>query len=85
MLGIGPLLVLTLVTYIVNQGLIKTLVQSPYDALAANTWMNLESAGLRLVASIGLPSVLGDSEDGLSISEIAERTGVDALKLGGRP
>ncbi|XP_006454122.1 hypothetical protein AGABI2DRAFT_182116 [Agaricus bisporus var. bisporus H97] len=62
-------------------GLIKTLVQSPYDALAANTWMNLESAGLRLVASIGLPSVLGDSEDGLSISEIAERTGVDALKL----
>lgn len=69
--------------YFVFQGLIKTLVQSPYDALTANTWMNLESAGLRLVATINLPSILGESEDGLSISEIAERTGVDGSKLGG--
>jgi hypothetical protein len=45
--------------------------------------MDMESAGLRLVATIGLPSVLGESEDGLGLSEIAERTGVDALKLGG--
>ncbi|KAF9454163.1 S-adenosyl-L-methionine-dependent methyltransferase [Macrolepiota fuliginosa MF-IS2] len=62
-------------------GLVKTLIQSPYDALAANTWMNLEVAGLRLAADIGLATVLGDSEDGLSIAEIADKTGVDGLKL----
>lgn len=44
--------------------------------------MNLEVAGLRLAADIGLATVLGDSEDGLSIPEIAEKTGVDGLKLG---
>ncbi|KDR85757.1 hypothetical protein GALMADRAFT_218846 [Galerina marginata CBS 339.88] len=62
-------------------GLIKSLVQSPYDALAANTWMVLEVAGVRLTAEIGLASILGDSEDGLSMKEIAEKTGVDELKL----
>ena len=64
------------------QGLIKSLIQSPYDALTANTWMVLEVAGVRLTAEIGLATVLGDSEDGLSIQEIAEKTGVDPLKLG---
>ncbi len=44
--------------------------------------MSLEAAGLRLAADIGLATILGDSEDGLSITEIAEKTGVDALKLG---
>ena len=44
--------------------------------------MVLEVAGVRLTAEIGLATVLGDSEDGLSIQEIAEKTGVDALKLG---
>jgi len=62
-------------------GLIKSLIQSPYDALTANTWMVLEVAGVRLTAEIGLATVLGDSEDGLSIQEIAEKTGVDPLKL----
>ncbi|KXN88823.1 Demethylsterigmatocystin 6-O-methyltransferase [Leucoagaricus sp. SymC.cos] len=62
-------------------GLIKTLIQSPYDQLAAITWMNLEVAGLRLAADIGLATVLGDSEDGLAVAKIAEKTGVDALKL----
>ena len=64
------------------QGFIKSLIQSPYDALTANTWMVLEVAGVRLTAEIGLATVLGDSEDGLSIQEIAEKTGVDPLKLG---
>ncbi|KIM47488.1 hypothetical protein M413DRAFT_15705 [Hebeloma cylindrosporum] len=63
-------------------GLLKSLVQSPYDALAANTWMVLEVAGVRLAAEIGLATILGDSEDGLSVDEIAEKTGVDGLKLG---
>ncbi|KAF8899093.1 S-adenosyl-L-methionine-dependent methyltransferase [Infundibulicybe gibba] len=63
-------------------GLIKSLVQSPYDALAANTWMSLEVAGVRLAADIGLASVLGDNEEGLSVAEIALETGVDGLKLG---
>lgn len=62
-------------------GLIKSLIQSPYDALAANTWMTLEVAGVRLAAEIGLATVLGDSEDGLSINEIAEKTNVDGIKL----
>jgi hypothetical protein len=64
------------------QGLIRCLIQSPYDALAANTWMVLEVAGVRLTAEIELATILGDSEDGLSIQEIAEKTGVDPLKLG---
>lgn len=58
------------------------MIQSPYDALAANTWMVLEVAGVRLTAEIGLATVLGESEDGLSIQEIAEKTGMDPLKLG---
>ena len=44
--------------------------------------MVLEVAGVRLTAEIGLATVLGDSEDGLSIQEIAEKTGMDPLKLG---
>ena len=44
--------------------------------------MVLEVAGVRLTAEIGLATVLGDSEDGLSIQEISEKTGVDPLKLG---
>ena len=44
--------------------------------------MTLEVASIRLTAEIGLPSILGDSEDGLGIQEIAEKTGVDSLKLG---
>ncbi|KAG6919024.1 hypothetical protein DXG01_009734 [Tephrocybe rancida] len=62
-------------------GLLKSLVQSPYDALAANTWMTLESACVRLAAEVDLAGVLGDSEDGLSIDEIAKKTNVDGLKL----
>lgn len=68
--------------YSFTQGLIKSLIQSPYDALAANTWMALEVAGVRLTAEIGLATILGDSEDGLTVSEIAEKTSVDGDKLG---
>ena len=58
------------------------MIQSPYDALTANTAMGLEMAGVRLTAEIGLATVLGDSEEGLGIQEIAEKTNVDSLKLG---
>ena len=44
--------------------------------------MTLEVASIRLTAEIGLPTILADSEDGLSIQEISEKTGVDSLKLG---
>lgn len=44
--------------------------------------MTLEVAGVRLAAEIGLATVLGDSEDGLNINEIAEKTNVDGIKLG---
>lgn len=64
------------------QNLIKSLIQSPYDALFTNTAMCFEAAGLRLAADIGLATILGESEDGLSIAEVAEKTGVDELKLG---
>ena len=69
-------------TLLSSQGLIKSIIQSPHDALAANTWMVLEVAGVRLTAEIGLATILGDSEEGLPLSEIAEKTKVDALKLG---
>ena len=58
------------------------MIQSPYDALTANSCMTLEVASIRLTAEIGLPTILADSEDGLSIQEISEKTGVDSLKLG---
>ena len=44
--------------------------------------MGLEVAGVCLMAEIRLLTILGDSEDGISIQEIAENTGVDSLKLG---
>lgn len=44
--------------------------------------MVLEVAGVRLTAEIGLATVLGNSEDGMSIPEIAKKTGVDGDKLG---
>jgi hypothetical protein len=44
--------------------------------------MSLEVASIRLTAEIGVPTVLADSEEGVSIEEIAEKTGVDSLKLG---
>lgn len=44
--------------------------------------MTVEVAGVRVVSEIGLASILGDSEDGLSIDEIAAKTSVDGLKLG---
>ena len=39
-------------------------------------------AGVRLTAEMGLATILGDSEGGLGIQDIAEKTGVDSLKLG---
>jgi len=51
------------------------------DALMESACMVVEPAAIRLSAEIGLATILGDSEDGLSIQEIAEKTGVDALKF----
>jgi len=66
---------------VASLGLLKSLVQSPYDALAANTWMTIEAASVRLAGDIGLASVLGNSEEGMSMQEIADKTGVDGAKL----
>ena len=44
--------------------------------------MGLETAGVRLTAEMGLPTIVGDSEDGLSSQESAEKAGVHSLKLG---
>ncbi|KDQ60449.1 hypothetical protein JAAARDRAFT_174576 [Jaapia argillacea MUCL 33604] len=63
---------------------IKYLIESPYDALASNTWMTLETASVRLVADIGLADILEsapDPEQGLSIEEIGGKTEVDPFKL----
>ncbi|KAF9465474.1 S-adenosyl-L-methionine-dependent methyltransferase [Collybia nuda] len=68
-------------TALASLGLIKSLIQSPHDALVANSCMSLEVAGVRLAAEIGLANLLEGSEDGLSIDEIAEKTGVDGSKL----
>jgi hypothetical protein len=44
--------------------------------------MTIEAASVRLAGDIGLATVLGDSEEGLNIQEIADKTGVDGVKLG---
>lgn len=44
--------------------------------------MTIEAASVRLAGDIGLATVLGDSEEGISIQEIAQKTSVDGLKLG---
>lgn len=70
---------------ILSQGLLKSLIQSPYDALAAGTWSTLEVASVRLAADTGLANILADAPDpeqGLSITELAEKANVDAIKLG---
>lgn len=43
--------------------------------------IGFEAAGLRLLAELGVASVLGDNEDGLSVEEIAAQTDVDSVKL----
>jgi hypothetical protein len=44
--------------------------------------MTIEAASVRLAGDIKLATILGNSEDGLSIQEIADKTGVDGVKLG---
>jgi hypothetical protein len=44
--------------------------------------MTIEAASVRLAGDIKLATVLGNSEDGLSVQEIADKTGVDGVKLG---
>ncbi|KDQ54103.1 hypothetical protein JAAARDRAFT_80423 [Jaapia argillacea MUCL 33604] len=69
---------------VASLSLLKYLLESPYDALAANAWMTLEASSVRLAADIGIADVLAaapDPEVGLTVGEIAEKTGVDTLKL----
>lgn len=47
--------------------------------------MTLESACVRLAAEINLATILGDSEEGMNLEEIAKATKVDGLKLGIEP
>lgn len=48
----------------------------------SNSMMACEPAALRVAAELGIATILGDSEDGLTIDEISERADVDASKLG---
>jgi hypothetical protein len=64
------------------QGALTALIRAPYDAVAINTWSGIEPACLRLAANLDLATILGDSEEGISLTELAERTGVEEAKLG---
>ncbi|KAL0063626.1 hypothetical protein AAF712_009424 [Marasmius tenuissimus] len=68
-------------TALASMGLIKTLIQNPHDTLLAMSWASTEIASARLAAEIGLANVLGESEEGLSVKDIEDRTGVDGLKI----
>ncbi|KAJ8093850.1 hypothetical protein PM082_009714 [Marasmius tenuissimus] len=68
-------------TALASMGLIKTLVQNPHDTVLAMSWASMEVASVRLAAEIGLASTLGDSEEGLNVQEIEDKTGVDGLKI----
>ncbi|KAJ8083525.1 hypothetical protein PM082_009399 [Marasmius tenuissimus] len=68
-------------TALASMGLIKTLIQDPHDTLLAMSWASTEIASARLAAEIGLANVLGESEEGLSVKDIEDRTGVDGLKI----
>ncbi|KAJ8083530.1 hypothetical protein PM082_009404 [Marasmius tenuissimus] len=69
-------------TALASLGLIKTLVQNPHDTVLAMSWASMEVASVRLAAEIGLASVLGDSDEGLNVKDIEDKTGVDGLKIG---
>lgn len=62
-------------------GLLTALVQPPYDALATTTYSSHESACLRLAADLELATIIGDSEDGIGLTELATKTGIQELKL----
>ncbi|KAK1220492.1 hypothetical protein PQX77_016742 [Marasmius sp. AFHP31] len=68
-------------TALASMGLIKTLIQNPQDTLLAMTWASVEVASARLAAEIGLANVLGESEEGLSVKDIEDKTGIDGLKI----
>ncbi|KAK1220490.1 hypothetical protein PQX77_016740 [Marasmius sp. AFHP31] len=68
-------------TALASMGLIKTLIQNPHDTLLAMSWASIEISSARLAAEIGLASVLGESEEGLSIKDIEEKTGINGLKI----
>ncbi|KAL0063645.1 hypothetical protein AAF712_009443 [Marasmius tenuissimus] len=68
-------------TAVASLGLIKLLIRSPQDTLFATNCATLEVASIRLAAEIGLADVLGESEEGLSIREIENKTGVAGMKI----
>jgi len=40
------------------------------------------SASLRLAADLDLATIIGDSEDGVSLAELVEKTGIEEEKIG---
>lgn len=58
------------------------MLRPPHEAIAASAFSALEPASLRLAANLDLATTIGDSEDGVSLTELAQKTSVDELKLG---
>ncbi|KAF5352584.1 hypothetical protein D9756_006139 [Leucocoprinus leucothites] len=62
-------------------GQLMALIRNPYDAIAASSWSAIEPASLRLAAYLDLATIIGDSEDGISVSELTAKTGIEEAKL----
>jgi hypothetical protein len=66
------------------QGLLKQLMQTPYEALSSSSMTTLEAGGLRLASEVSLSNVLAavpNPEAELAIPEMANKVGVDGAKL----
>lgn len=59
-----------------------TLIRAPYDAISVECASSLVSASLRLAADLDLATVIGDSENGVSLAELVEKTGIEEEKIG---
>ncbi|KAL9716637.1 hypothetical protein Ac2012v2_001088 [Leucoagaricus gongylophorus] len=62
-------------------GLLDTLIRAPYDAISVECASSLVSASLRLAADLDLATVIGDSENGVSLAELVEKTGIEEEKI----
>ncbi|KAF5352817.1 hypothetical protein D9756_006140 [Leucocoprinus leucothites] len=62
-------------------GQLMVLIRNPYDAIAASSWSAIEPASLRLAADLDLATIIGDSEDGVSLSELTAKTRIEEAKL----
>lgn len=59
-----------------------TLIRSPYETLSIECVSALAPTSLRLAANLDLATIIGDSEDGVSLAELAKRTGIEEEKIG---